>query len=122
MTSTSHRSDAVALFDLDAAPEEFEAGRSDLLGSWEVERMQCGDEHLLACFNPWAAQTFCQCGQVRIPGGHSSWHERTVYDHAGPGAQLLGYDRYVLEFCDCHPDALVTWAQAHPEPWVEVAA
>lgn len=79
-----------------------------------TERLACTeDRHVLATDNPWSRDTWCVCGKVRVPWNegddpwHTTWHEHWVYDHAGKGARLLGWERYRMPACLCHEDGVV---------------
>lgn len=82
----------------------FADAASEPVGELVSERLACDDQHLLATHNPWLGETWCRCGSVRLPGFHSTNHERFVYAHAGANAPLLGYEHYTLTLCPCHPE------------------
>jgi hypothetical protein len=68
------------------------------------QRLQCTPKsHLLDCHNSWLQVTFCQCGNVRVPGEHKIWREQALYDHKGKGSTIQGWTRYTLGDCPCHP-------------------
>lgn len=82
---------------------------TSLIGTWSATRLACEDGiHLLAVSNRQMGATWCVCGRVKIPGHHVTHHERFLYDHAGQGAVVTGYDQYMLPGCDCHPTGAVT--------------
>lgn len=79
---------------------------SDLIGARHDDRIACTDTvHPLTTINATIGVTWCRCGQVTLDGQHATWHERYIYDSSGRPTALLGYDRYVLGACRCHPDA-----------------
>ena len=69
-----------------------------LVGELRPTRLACTDlVHLPSCYNPHQHRTWCLCGAVTWPGRTSTvWRSTTVYDHAGRGALLVGYDTYQL--------------------------
>lgn len=81
---------------------------TDLIGSFHDTRYACADSvHVLTCYNPLLDQTWCQCGETRLGGGHTVMRERFLWSSAGQGARLVGYDRYVLGACSCHAEPIV---------------
>ena len=67
----------------------------DLIGSYSATRPACaGSGHLIGCYNPQMDETACICGEHWWRGDRGSWHARYLYEHAGRGARLLGYDVY----------------------------
>lgn len=68
------------------------------VGELRETRLNCTeDEHYLTTYNPQMNLTFCWCGEVREPGLHPVWKSVARYDHAGKGAQVIGYDTYRLD-------------------------
>ena len=79
-----------------------------LIGTRHTNRIACTDTtHTLTVHNARMDVTVCQCGALWVPGSHTTWHERFLYDHAGKGATLTGFDRYIMAGCDCHPGGQV---------------
>lgn len=79
---------------------------------WRTEhtdRLTCSPEtgHVLATGNPWDDTTRCLCGAVVILGQHTTWHDWSVYDHAGRGAVVRHFTRHHVGECRCHPEGTV---------------
>lgn len=78
------------------------------------EPLRCTrSRHLLGASNPTRDETFCLCTAVRIPGKHTTWHERHLSVGCGDQAQIVGYRRYRLDECACHTDGFV---ESAPSP------
>ena len=88
---------------------------TDLIGTLHTTRYACtGGLHVLGCHNPLDGLTYCQCGAVRLPGRHTTTHERPLYTHPGNRGEVEGWDRYVLAACDCHPSGTARTDDATP--------
>lgn len=74
-------------------------GRSvTLIGAYSDRRPACnGTGHLVGCYNPLLDETACVCGKHWWRGDRGSWHARHLHDHSCRGAQILGYDVYLME-------------------------
>ena len=83
----------------------------ELIGTYHADRIRCTtDRHLLRCCNPLDQVTCCQCGEHRLDGHHTTWHERDLWatrPRPGHPGEISGYDRYTLTMCECHPTGMV---------------
>lgn len=69
-----------------------------LIGTFSETRPTCGVRHIPTTFSPWLDQTWCICGKHQWPGIKAPLTKyKWIYDHAGQGAKLLGWDVYELE-------------------------
>lgn len=77
---------------------------SEPIGVLRPKPLICGDseydpdrKHLPATYNSWHDVTACLCGMRWWDGRTSTvWKSDALHDHAGRGAQVIGWDTYEM--------------------------